>query len=110
MSLLDRLVGSAVNNVTTSLGNAIGNQVGAAIGQSVSGATEEFANNASKAASEVVDQGSKTLNNTMKMVDKTNQMAIDEKEKVLNLPPICPHCGAATEGVLVCRFCGCKIV
>ena len=73
--------------------------IGNAIGSAVGTATE-------KVAGAAVDG----VVNDMKIAQEKKRMALDEEKKVLNLPPTCPHCGAATVGELVCRYCDCKIV
>ena len=82
MGLLDRIIGNAISDVTWSASNAIGNAIGHA---------------ANQVANEAVD-------------GVVTEMAFDNEKKANELPPICPHCGAATAGKLVCDYCDCKIV
>ena len=84
MGFFDRIVGNAI-------GSAVGSAVGGAVGK-------------------VTDAAVDGVVQDMKMSQERKQMALDEEKKVLNLPPTCPHCGAATVGELVCRYCDCKIV
>ena len=91
MGLLDRVINNAVNTVTWSASNAIGQVIGQAANQV-----------ASEAVSGVVTD--------MKINKEKKQMALAQEKKAQSLPPICPHCGAATAGKLVCDYCDCKIV
>ena len=91
MGLLDRVIGNAVNGVTWAASNAIGNAIG---------------NAANQVANDAVDG----VVTDMKINKEKKQMALNQEKKALGLPPICPHCGAATAGKLVCDYCDCKIV
>jgi len=91
MGLLDRIIGNAISDVTWSASNAIGNAIGHA---------------ANQVANEAVDG----VVTEMKINKAKKQMAFDNEKKANELPPICPHCGAATAGKLVCDYCDCKIV
>lgn len=95
MGFLDRVINNVANSASRSLGNAIGNGVGNAIG----GAAEKLGN-----------QAVENVTTDMKVANEQKEMLVDEQKKALNLPPTCPHCGAATTGKIVCDFCGCKIV
>jgi hypothetical protein len=89
------LSGALIGGLINSAGSAIGAAAGVAIGNAVN---------------KVADQAANNVVNDMKMESEKKQMAINEQKKVNELPPICPHCGAATAGKLVCDYCDCKIV
>ena len=87
--------GRLLEGFVNSAGSAIGAAAGIAIGNAVT---------------KVADGAADSVVNDMKMENEKKQMAIREQKKVNDLPPICPHCGAATVGKLVCDYCDCKIV
>jgi len=95
MGLFDRIINNVANSASRSLGRAIGDGVGNAIGD---------------AASKLGSQAVENVTTDMKVANEQKEMALDEQKKALNLPPICPHCGAPTSGKLVCEFCDCKVI
>jgi hypothetical protein len=95
MGFLDRVINNAVSGVTYGVTSAVGMAVGGALSQ---------------AANRVADEAVDGVVNDMKIAKEKKNMALREQQKVNDLPPICPHCGAATAGKLVCDYCDCKIV
>lgn len=98
MRLFQHIFGSIIGNASREIGTSIGNAIGNGIEQ-------------------VGQEATKSITTDMKAQNKEKEIAIQrkelefkEEEKAKNLPPTCPHCGAATEGTIVCRFCECKIV
>lgn len=95
MGLFDRNVNGFVNGLLNRASNAIGNAAGAAIGEAVD---------------KIADQAVDNVTSDMKMNNERKQMALEQDKKAMNLPTHCPHCGAGTNGKLVCDYCDCKIV
>ncbi len=91
MGFLDHIIGNAISGVSWSAGNAIGDAIG-------------------HAANKVADEAVSGVVNDMKIAKEKKNMALENEKKANSLPPICPHCGAATAGKLVCDYCDCKIV
>ncbi len=89
--LLNRVVGSASHAIGNSIGDSIGDAIGDAFGK-------------------VTDQAVDNITDDMRRASDVKQMALDEQQKINNLPTHCPHCNAPTNRMLVCEYCGSKIV
>lgn len=98
MGLLDRIARNVVSGAAWSVGDSIGDAIGNGI--------EKVSESAVKGIT--TDMDAKNQEKELEM--KRKELEFQEEEKAKNLPPICPHCGAATEGKLVCRFCDCKVI
>ena len=98
MGLLDRIVRNVASSASWGIGRGIGNAIGNTV--------EQVGQQAVKGVT--TDMEAKNQEKELEM--KRKELEVAEEEKAKNLPPTCPHCGAATEGQLVCRFCDCKIV
>ncbi len=91
MGLLDRIVSNVVSSASYSAGHAIGDAIGNMAGEGINSVTTDM-----------------KIQNEEKM--NAYHDAVDEREKLQNLPATCPHCYAPTNGKLVCEYCKCKII
>ncbi len=102
MGIFDRIVNRVVDNVTSSASSAIGNSIGNAVGGVASEATKSLTN-------EIKDYN-QDKEIARKQEALNAELSMEEQRKSASLPPNCPHCGAATEGKLVCAYCDSKII
>lgn len=102
MGLFDRVVGNALGSMSRSAGHAIGDAVGNAVGNMVG-------ENINSVTTDIKIQNEEKMVNA-KIQNEEKMMELAEKQKIEDLPPTCPHCGAATTKQLVCEYCHCKVV
>ncbi len=95
MGLFDSVVNNVVSSMSHSAGHAIGNAVGNAIGN-------------------MAGEGINSVTTDMKIQNEekmnTYHEAVEQRQKLQNIPAICPHCSAPTNGKLICEYCQCKVI
>lgn len=102
MGLFDHIINRVVDNVTYSASSAIGTAVGNAVG--------DVANEATKSLTNEIKDYNQDKEIARKQEALNAELKMEEQRKSASLPTNCPHCGAATEGKLVCAYCDSKII